>query len=105
MKRRIVCLALSVLPAGLIVSSPPTPLFQEIAAQVGLNFRHFTGATGEYFMPEIMGSGAALFDYASSSEYLADNARGNGVRSIVASLPCCPSTLPAGRLDHAPAVR
>ncbi|PYR89575.1 MAG: hypothetical protein DMF84_24025 [Acidobacteria bacterium] len=68
MKRRIVCLALSVLPAGLIVSSPPTPLFQEIAAQVGLNFRHFTGATGEYFMPEIMGSGAALFDYDNDGD-------------------------------------
>ncbi|MGH9837864.1 MAG: CRTAC1 family protein [Blastocatellia bacterium] len=28
-----------------------------------MSFRHFPGATGEYFMPEIMGSGCALFDY------------------------------------------
>jgi enediyne biosynthesis protein E4 len=40
-----------------------TPIFQEVAAQVGLNFRHFTGATGEFYMPEIMGSGVALFDF------------------------------------------
>jgi hypothetical protein len=40
-----------------------TPIFQEVAAQVGLQFRHFTGATGEFYMPEIMGSGVALFDF------------------------------------------
>jgi enediyne biosynthesis protein E4 len=39
------------------------PIFREVAAQVGLNFRHFTGATGEFYMPEIMGSGVALFDF------------------------------------------
>lgn len=51
-------------PAGL--SQPP--LFQEIAAETGLNFHHFTGATGEYYMPEIMGSGAALFDYDNDGD-------------------------------------
>lgn len=43
-------------------------MFHEIAADVGLNFHHFTGATGEYFMPEIMGSGAALFDYDNDGD-------------------------------------
>ena len=39
-------------------SEPPqVPLFSEVAAAVGLNFRHVGGATGEYFMPEIMGAG------------------------------------------------
>ncbi|MDX2030600.1 MAG: CRTAC1 family protein [Blastocatellia bacterium] len=28
-----------------------------------MNFRHITGATGAFFMPEIMGAGCALFDY------------------------------------------
>lgn len=28
-----------------------------------MNFRHYTGATGEFFLPEIIGSGVALIDY------------------------------------------
>jgi len=40
-----------------------SPVFSEVASDVGLNFHHFNGATGEYFMPEIMGAGAALLDY------------------------------------------
>jgi len=39
------------------------PVFTEVASQVRLNFHHFNGANGQYFMPEIMGAGAALFDY------------------------------------------
>jgi len=34
-----------------------------VAEEVGLKFHHFTGATGEFYMPEIMGAGVALFDY------------------------------------------
>lgn len=39
------------------------PVFREAAAQAGLQFEHRTGATGKYFLPEIMGAGVALFDY------------------------------------------
>ncbi len=44
---------------------PPasTPLFSEVASQVGLDFVHFNGAGGNYYIPEIVGSGAALLDY------------------------------------------
>jgi hypothetical protein len=68
MSSRFVYLVLCVLPAGVIASSSPSRTFQEIAADVGLNFHHFTGATGEYLMPEIMGSGAALFDYDNDGD-------------------------------------
>ena len=37
--------------------------FAEVAGEVGLDFRHFIGATGEFFFPENMGSGVALLDY------------------------------------------
>ncbi|MBM3840974.1 MAG: CRTAC1 family protein [Verrucomicrobia bacterium] len=37
--------------------------FEEITGQVGLRFLHDSGATGQYFMPEHVGSGAALFDF------------------------------------------
>ncbi|MDE2849444.1 MAG: CRTAC1 family protein [Acidobacteriota bacterium] len=36
--------------------------FQDRAAEVGLAFQHRNGARGRYLLPEIMGSGAALFD-------------------------------------------
>ncbi len=38
-------------------------LFVESAAASGLKFDHFIGSTGVYYMPEIMGSGVALFDF------------------------------------------
>lgn len=46
----------------------PQPLFRDVAAETGLVFEHFTGATGEFLMPEIMGAGAALFDYDNDGD-------------------------------------
>jgi hypothetical protein len=46
----------------------PVPLFREVAEEVGLKFQHFTGATGEFYMPEIMGAGVALFDYDNDGD-------------------------------------
>ncbi|MDA0204684.1 MAG: CRTAC1 family protein [Acidobacteria bacterium] len=44
--------------------SVDTPqLFVESAAATGLNFDHFIGSTGQYYLPEIMGSGVALLDF------------------------------------------
>ncbi len=48
--------------------SDSTPLFREVSQEVGLNFHHFTGATGEFYMPEIMGAGVALFDYDNDGD-------------------------------------
>ena len=44
------------------------PIFKEVADQVGLSFRHYNGMTGKFFLPEIMGSGAALFDYDNDGD-------------------------------------
>ncbi|MGB2716173.1 MAG: CRTAC1 family protein [Vicinamibacterales bacterium] len=44
------------------------PLFIEGASDVGLNFTHDTGATGEYYMPEVMGAGLAVFDYDNDGD-------------------------------------
>src|SRR3989442_7408123 len=46
-----------------LLAGPNAPLFREAAAESGLRFRHFTGSSGDYFMPAIMGPGGALFDY------------------------------------------
>lgn len=39
-----------------------TPWLTEITEEVGLKFAHESGASGAYHVPEVMGSGAVLFD-------------------------------------------
>ncbi|MCH7572182.1 MAG: VCBS repeat-containing protein, partial [Planctomycetes bacterium] len=44
-------------------NSRPPQWFTEITTDVGLDFIHETGATGELHLPEIMGGGCAMFDF------------------------------------------
>ena len=37
--------------------------FREVTAAWGLSFRHHHGGSGQFYMPETMGSGVVLFDY------------------------------------------
>ncbi|HEX6729993.1 MAG TPA: CRTAC1 family protein [Pyrinomonadaceae bacterium] len=53
------------------------PLFDEIAVKVGLTFKHYNGMTGKFFLPEIMGAGAALFDYDNDGDMDVYLAQGN----------------------------
>src|SRR6266446_2783210 len=39
------------------------PWFEDVTEACGLDFVHDAGPVGTYFMPQIMGSGAALFDF------------------------------------------
>ncbi|PYQ49256.1 MAG: hypothetical protein DMF78_18795 [Acidobacteria bacterium] len=55
-------MAAAALLAG-AATPPAPPPFREVAAETGLRFQHFTGSVGEHYIPEIMGAGAALFDY------------------------------------------
>src|SRR5581483_9016918 len=41
----------------------PAPWFEEIAARAGIDFVHRSGHAEKHLLPEIMGGGAALFDY------------------------------------------
>lgn len=47
---------------------PPSTVFNDVAEEVGLKFRHYNGMTGKFFLPEIMGAGAALFDYDNDGD-------------------------------------
>ncbi|MFN7923237.1 MAG: CRTAC1 family protein [Bryobacteraceae bacterium] len=49
-------------------SAAPRPIFRDAAPETGLVFEHATGATGEFLMPEIMGSGVALFDFDNDGD-------------------------------------
>lgn len=42
--------------------------FRDVSKEAGLHFEHFIGATGEFYLPEIMGSGGALFDYDNDGD-------------------------------------
>ncbi len=44
------------------------PQFIESAAATGLTFTHVNGATGQYYLPEQMGAGVALFDYDNDGD-------------------------------------
>ena len=42
--------------------------FVDRAAAAGLEFVHFNGMSGQFYQPEIMGLGAALFDYDNDGD-------------------------------------
>jgi hypothetical protein len=44
------------------------PIFVDVAREKGIDFVHDPGADGKYLAPEIMGSGAALFDYDNDGD-------------------------------------
>ncbi len=43
--------------------------FRDETDKVGLTFQHEAGPTGRYFMPQIMGSGAALLDFDNDGRF------------------------------------
>jgi hypothetical protein len=52
-------------PRSLPASSP---IFEELAEKTGLTFRHYNGATGKLYLPEVMGAGAAFFDFDQDND-------------------------------------
>jgi hypothetical protein len=48
-------------------SSTPV-VFKDVAEQVGLKFQHYNGMTGKFYLPEITGSGGALFDFDNDGD-------------------------------------
>lgn len=46
----------------------PDEVFSDVAQQVGIDFVHFNGMCGEHYYPEMIGSGAAMFDYDNDGD-------------------------------------
>jgi hypothetical protein len=68
MRRLLLLSALAALGPGCHPAEPQPAdavpqWFADVAAERGLDFVHDAGPTGSYFMPQVMGSGAALFDF------------------------------------------
>lgn len=49
-------------------NQPLHPWFSEVAQQRGLIFTHRSGASGQWFMPEMMGGGVALIDVDNDTD-------------------------------------
>ena len=62
------CVSLCVSVNAQISNKTSGAIFDEVAERVGLSFRHYNGMTGKFFLPEIMGAGAALFDYDNDGD-------------------------------------
>ena len=48
--------------------TPTPPIFRDVAVDTGLDFSHFIGSSGAYYLPEIMGAGVALVDYDADDD-------------------------------------
>ena len=72
--------------------------FTDVTELSGVEFQHFTGATGERYMPETMGAGCAFFDYDTDGRL--DILLGNGAAwqpSETASTPRLYRNIGSGR--------
>jgi hypothetical protein len=89
--RALVCLPALVLLAGCASPSPPAEepppepaWFEDVTERVGLRFRHEAGPTGRYFLPRVMGSGAAFLDFDNDGRldvYLVQNGGPQGKKN------------------------
>ncbi len=50
------------------VATSPGGWFEDETQQVGLDFVHVNGLTGQFYYPEIIGPGVALFDYDNDGD-------------------------------------
>jgi len=62
-----VLVLLLIVPSSVTGQTKPA-IFKEVAEQVGLNFQHYNGMTGKFYLPEITGSGGALFDFDNDGD-------------------------------------
>jgi enediyne biosynthesis protein E4 len=67
-RRHIPVMVVAAVAAGSLALAGASEPFREVAAETGLRFRHTNGATGRFYMPEIMGSGIALLDYDNDGD-------------------------------------
>jgi hypothetical protein len=69
------------------VSEPPgDPWFEDATEKLGLRFIHDAGPTGTHFMPQAIGSGAAIFDMNNDGGmaiYLLQNGGPKGAKNVL----------------------
>ena len=72
-------------PAARVAEAPAgPPWFEDATEKAGLDFVHDAGPVGDYFMPQQVGSGAALFDFDGDGRldlYLLQNGGPKGAKN------------------------
>src|SRR5690242_7924954 len=63
----VLLIALLIAPFS-VMGQQKLVVFKETAEQVGLKFQHYNGMTGKFYLPEITGSGGALFDFDNDGD-------------------------------------
>ncbi|HEU4390967.1 MAG TPA: CRTAC1 family protein [Blastocatellia bacterium] len=56
-------------------------MFAEVASETGLRFSHYNGMTGKFYLPEITGPGAALFDFDNDGDLDVFLVQGNALEA------------------------
>jgi len=94
-----IIVVLALLPQQRIQS---TAIFKDVAAQSGLKFQHYNGMTGKFYLPEITGSGGALFDFDNDGDLDVYLVQGNvlepNTKPAVTMFPWRSPQPPRGRL-------
>ena len=68
--------------AGASVSGQSTAPFSDVTSQIGLDFVHVNGAEGGLLLPEVIGSGGALFDYDNDGDLDLFAVQGSGLSAL-----------------------
>jgi enediyne biosynthesis protein E4 len=66
--KRFSSLTLSLLALATFGSAQTGSIFADRTAETGLDFVHVNGAAGDLLLPEVIGSGGALFDYDNDGD-------------------------------------
>jgi hypothetical protein len=79
--------------AGLASAQKTSSILADKTADSGLDFTHVNGAAGELLLPEVIGSGGALFDYDNDGDLDLFAVQGSTLRPAAARAPGARSRL------------